>query len=484
MARIFVITHPDVVVSAEVPVPRWPLSQRGLARMRAGLRQPWLEGVRSVFCSTEQKAIDGADILARALGLTPTQRADLGENDRSATGFLAQAEFEATADEFFAHPDRSVRGWETALAAQDRIRRATCDILDGHADGDIAIVSHGAVGTLLLCHLSDTPIARASDQPKDAVGGFYYSFDAVSRVLDHGWARFDVLAGEDRLDAERRRYAEELAVRSDLQNREIVDAFAVVPREAFFGDGPWRVLGEAGYETTPSADPAVLYENQMIAIDESRLLNNGEPAALAAWFECLGIRRGERVLHVGAGVGYYTAILAAAVGPDGRVTGVELDHGLAARAKKNTAAWSNVTIESHDGTALALEAASLDAIFVNAGATHPPSAWLDALRLGGRLMLPLTVSAHPTGIGLGHMLLVENRGSTYPAKFVSPVGIYPCLGARTEAGDAALRAALEKGGFEGVRELRRDSHDHDERCWLHGDGFCVRLASDTTTWSG
>jgi broad specificity phosphatase PhoE len=113
VSRIFYfITHPNVVVSRDIPVPRWPLSDLGRARMRAGLSQPWIRDITSVYCSTEQKAIDSAEILARHLSIPCRQAAELGENDRSSTGFLDPAEFERVADEFFAKPSDSVRGWE------------------------------------------------------------------------------------------------------------------------------------------------------------------------------------------------------------------------------------------------------------------------------------------------------------------------------------------------------------------------------------
>ena len=118
MASVFFITHPDVLIDPAVPVPDWPLSPRGVARMHAMLGQPWIAGIVAVCSSTERKARDGAAILAAHLGLLPVARADLGENDRSATGYLPKPQFEATADAFFAHPETSVRGWERAIDAQ------------------------------------------------------------------------------------------------------------------------------------------------------------------------------------------------------------------------------------------------------------------------------------------------------------------------------------------------------------------------------
>jgi broad specificity phosphatase PhoE len=188
--NLYFITHPNVVVSRDVPVPRWPLSELGRKRMRAGLRQPWVREITAVYCSSEQKAIDGAEILAGHLALDFTQVAELGENDRSATGFLPPEEFERVADQFFASPDQSIRGWERAIDAQSRVVRAVERIAEQNSRGAVALVSHGAVGTLLYCHLAGEPIARRWDQPPNG-GGNYYCFSlAPSRVFSW-WREFD-----------------------------------------------------------------------------------------------------------------------------------------------------------------------------------------------------------------------------------------------------------------------------------------------------
>ena len=182
---LYFITHPNVVVSRAVPVPRWPLSELGRQRMRAGLSQPWVKDIKAIYCSTEQKAIDGAEILASHLSLPFHRMEELGENDRSATGFLPPDEFERVADQFFASPQTSVRGWERAIDAQARIVRAVESILPNH--GAIAIVSHGAVGTLLYCHLAGEAIARRWDQPPNG-GGNFFPF-SLSPAQAHAWWR-------------------------------------------------------------------------------------------------------------------------------------------------------------------------------------------------------------------------------------------------------------------------------------------------------
>lgn len=185
MALIF-ITHPEVVVDPETPVPRWRLSENGIARMRAFVASAAVDAVAEVWASTETKAIEAAGVLAARFGLPVQVHPDLGENDRSATGFLPPDIFEAVADAFFANPAESVRGWETANAAQGRVINVVDGILArrGKQPGDVAIVAHGAVGTLLLCKLLGEPISRTRDQ---AFQGHYWTLETVERRILHGW---------------------------------------------------------------------------------------------------------------------------------------------------------------------------------------------------------------------------------------------------------------------------------------------------------
>src|SRR5262249_10216271 len=156
-------------------------------RMQAALDQPWVRRIRAIHCSAERKAIDAATILANGLGLGFSTHEALGENDRSATGYLAREEFERVADAFFASPAESVRGWERAVDAKARITAAVDAVLQAApASGDIAIVSHGGVGALLLCALEGLPISRSQDQPPGG-GGNFFPFDLATRLTRHGW---------------------------------------------------------------------------------------------------------------------------------------------------------------------------------------------------------------------------------------------------------------------------------------------------------
>jgi hypothetical protein len=111
----------------------------------------------------------------------------------------------------------------------------------------------------------------------------------------------------DLLEEARRSYAEELRFTARLGSRAVIDAFATVPRERFFGPGPWRLLSPVAlgdYWTTEDADPRHLYHDVLIAIDEERRLNNGQPSLWAHMYDNLDLRGGAHVVHVGAGTGY------------------------------------------------------------------------------------------------------------------------------------------------------------------------------------
>ncbi len=183
---LHVVTHPEVEVDPGVPVPEWRLSHQGRRRVRALLDEPWVPSLRHVLSSSERKARETAEPLARAVGVAVQVDPDLGENDRSATGFVPPQEFEALADAFFAEPSVSVRGWETADAAQARVTAAARRGLERCREGDVAVVCHGAVGTLLWCALRGVPIDRRHDQPGQ---GSHYPVDLATLRPLSGWRR-------------------------------------------------------------------------------------------------------------------------------------------------------------------------------------------------------------------------------------------------------------------------------------------------------
>jgi broad specificity phosphatase PhoE len=180
------ITHPQVQIDPDVPVPRWGLSDKGRARAQAAAKRPWARMLRRIISSDETKAIETAEILAKSSGTLVEIVEGIHENDRSATGFLPPPEFEKAADWFFAHPTESFHGWERAIDAQTRIvSRVDALLADHDPHLPIAFIGHGGVGTLLKSHLEKRAISRQGDQPGG--GGNLFCFGLADRALSCDW---------------------------------------------------------------------------------------------------------------------------------------------------------------------------------------------------------------------------------------------------------------------------------------------------------
>ena len=269
-----------------------------------------------------------------------------------------------------------------------------------------------------------------------------------------------------------------LAAVSVVANARLEAAFSATRREDFLGVGPWWMLRRSrDYVTTPDADPVYLYTDDLVGILPERYINNGQPSLHAYLIDQASPAAGGHVVHVGTGTGYYTAILAHLVGPSGRVTGIEVEPELAARAKANFAGTPNVDIVEGDGALVAFDRA--DVIYVNAGCTRPAESWLDRLADGGRLILPMTsdqgfAAKSPERIAsAGAVFRIERRGKDYLAYWISPVAIFPCAGSRDETSERALAEAFAKGGWQKVTRLYRDQEIPEQRCWLRGAGWCL-----------
>jgi protein-L-isoaspartate(D-aspartate) O-methyltransferase len=275
----------------------------------------------------------------------------------------------------------------------------------------------------------------------------------------------------------RRAFAEEVAAVAHLEAPRLIDALASVPREHFLGAGPWQIpvlqLGDQRiYRTTPDDDPRHIYHNVLVAIDRARELHNGQPSALAHWIDALAIAPGNAVMHLGCGVGYYTAILAELAGPSGRVYACDVDPALAALAAHNLATcWPTVTVEASDGASLS---GQYDAMLINAGVTAPPAAWLAALAPGGRMVVPLTIHVPDVSGGVGAMICVTRGDREWQARVVSQVAIYDCAIARDPAQEAELRAALNPTFATKLRRVVIEPHERGPACGAHLDGFCLQ----------
>jgi protein-L-isoaspartate(D-aspartate) O-methyltransferase len=281
----------------------------------------------------------------------------------------------------------------------------------------------------------------------------------------------------------RRFYAEEIQFAAGLQSPSLVEAFACVPREKFLGPGPWEIgspemragsalgLGQMSY--TAVNDPRQLYHNVVVALSRSEDINNGQPSALARWIEALDIKPGERVYHLGCGVGYYTAILAELTGQGGSVVGIDVNSELASRASQNFSGRPKIAIEAGDGAVF--DPGPSDAMLINAGMTHPLPHLLDRLRDGGRMVIPLTmsISAH---LGAGFMTKIVRQPHGYSVDILSAVAIYSCTSARDAQREPVLRAAMTGGKLSQMKSVRRDAHEPVDTCLVHGADVCLSAA--------
>lgn len=189
------LTHPQVRIDPDVPVPQWGLSSVGLDRTALVSTREWVRNLGRIISSDEVKAVETAEILAKAAGIIPEQVESMHENDRSATGFLPPPAFEAAADWFFAHPHQSFHGWERAIDAQSRIVSAVDAVLSAHDPTiPIAFIGHGGVGTLLKCHLSGQIISRSTDQPPG--GGNLFCFTLADRRISCDWTAMEDWQGD------------------------------------------------------------------------------------------------------------------------------------------------------------------------------------------------------------------------------------------------------------------------------------------------
>jgi protein-L-isoaspartate(D-aspartate) O-methyltransferase len=244
----------------------------------------------------------------------------------------------------------------------------------------------------------------------------------------------------------RRDYAEQIARMAEVRDSRIAQAFATVPRERFLRPPPWTTisLGTA----VQTRDLADIYADVLVAIDPKRGINNGEPALHAAWLDAVSPQSGETVIHVGAGTGYYTAILASLVSPGGRVEAFEYEADLAAEAALNLRDYSHVRV--HVASAFGRVLPKADVIYVNAGVVAPDAEWLRALAPGGRLIFPWQPYK-----GWGPAMLVTHRAGGFEARPLMNVGFISCSGTHE-----ARKAGCQPGGAD-VAAIRSIWIGHD-----------------------
>jgi len=279
----------------------------------------------------------------------------------------------------------------------------------------------------------------------------------------------DWLLGQEGLAIVRRAYARQMLGVAGVRNEDLERVFAKIRRENFLGIDPWQI--GLCPQVLPVNDPVYVYQDVVIALAPQRGVNNGSPSLHAKMLNDLAVEPGHHIAHIGAGAGYYTAMLAELTGPAGRVTAIEFDATLAERGRRNLACWPQARIIVGDGGSALSE--SVDRIYVNFAVTAPAASWIERLKLGGKLVFPLG-AAHPDlrtkfprHAAHGGAFVIDRRSNGYAARWLCPAYFVCAEGSLAGDADAelALYQAFERGGFESVRSLCWNEPADPMRCW-------------------
>jgi protein-L-isoaspartate(D-aspartate) O-methyltransferase len=279
----------------------------------------------------------------------------------------------------------------------------------------------------------------------------------------------DWLLDEHGLDIVRRAYARQMLGVGDVRNDRLEQIFAAIRREDFLGTEPWTIVRPLPGGALPSNDPVYAYQDVVIALAPERGVNNGSPSLHARMLNDLAVEPGQHIAHIGAGAGYYTAMLAELTGPSGRVTAIEFDPRLAERACDNLAPWSHVDVLCGDGAELVPE--GVDRIYVNFAVAAPAAAWTERLKPGGKLLFPLGApnpaqsGKFPKHSAQGAAFLIERRPGGFSARWLYTVYFVCAEGALGAEAEAALFEAFKRGGAEFVQSLRWNEQIEPRRCW-------------------
>ncbi len=273
----------------------------------------------------------------------------------------------------------------------------------------------------------------------------------------------------------RRRYAEDVTSAAGITNPRLIQALAQVRREDFLPAGPWWVRDEhdiAGPRRTATDDRCEVYRNYSIAIDVERQLFNGAPGVVAPLIDALALEPGQRVLHIGAGRGYYTSILSHMVGAAGAVIAFEADRELADAARAATRPAGNVDVRTGDASQID---GILDAILVSTGVTHPLPDWIRTLKLDGRMVVPITVTMPAMGpLSKGFTCLLEKASPERLAvRVLGMTMIYAATGLRDASLNERLGQTMLRDRGLPIASVRVDRHEVADTCWAHSPDCCL-----------
>ena len=190
----------------------------------------------------------------------------------------------------------------------------------------------------------------------------------------------------------------------------VMEALARVPRHAFVRE----------------SDVASAYANRPQSIGHGQTIS--QPYIVALMTEILDLGRDDRVLEIGTGSGYQTAVLAEVAG---RVFSIEVVEALAkgARRRLRDLGYDNVEVRTGDGYAGWPERAPYDAIIVTAAPERIPQTLVDQLKPGGRMVIPIGRVHEVQSLHLG----IKNPDGQFETRNTLPVAFVPMVQKRPES---------------------------------------------------
>ena len=288
------------------------------------------------------------------------------------------------------------------------------------------------------------------------------------------------------IDDARQFYADEVRIAACVRSAALVAAYAHVPREKFMGPPPWQIasqdtiamafMGLAGMAYLATENPLDLYHNVLVALDPSAISTTGNRARWRAGSTNWNSHQATASTTWVAVSGITPAIMAEMVGRSGQVIASEVDPALAVRAQENLTGYANVSVHAGDGAAF--DPGPSDAIFINAGVTHPHSLWLERLSARGRLVLPLTATKDSTNLaGTGIVAKITRQENGFACRPVTGVGIFSCTSGRDPEMSAALVRAWASRALLKLKSVRIDPHQQDETASAHRPDVCLSTAT-------